>query len=207
MDIFCPYCSQQYTVDDSRAGQVVQCAVCSDEFTIPDIPDAPDINCPYCLQGIQISSISEEIIYCPKCNGQIVNYKKTKISNKNEKKVNIIPIVLAIFYGSIIIGILFGVVSCITSCNEHQREQRRLEAEYGSISGARMFCRQRIENMLKVPSTANIVFSSDYGSKGEYSFSGYVDAENYFGAKIRRNFRAVVVYNKGNYEMKFLIGI
>jgi predicted Zn finger-like uncharacterized protein len=41
MDILCPHCSQEYTVDDSRAGQVVQCAVCSDEFTIPAIEPTP----------------------------------------------------------------------------------------------------------------------------------------------------------------------
>jgi transcription elongation factor Elf1 len=79
MDILCPHCSQKYTVDDSRAGQIVQCAVCGDEFAIPKpelikpepiVKPVIDINNPRRHKSLPQNKI------CPMCGETILYIAK-----------------------------------------------------------------------------------------------------------------------------------
>ncbi len=74
-------------------------------------------------------------------------------------------------------------------------EQKQAQADEALMSDAKWQCKQFVEKTLKAPSTADFQNYNDFsawGSEaggGPFGVTGYVDAQNSFGAKIRTNFR------------------
>lgn len=72
---------------------------------------------------------------------------------------------------------------------------------------ATVMCEQFVEDRLVAPSTAEFPWSlsteGTYLGDGRYRFNSYVDAENQFGANIRRDFTCTVEY-RGNEEWRLI---
>jgi hypothetical protein len=68
-------------------------------------------------------------------------------------------------------------------------------------AAAQVVCQNLVENSLKAPSTASFPwFSTEVRQSGPdtYTVSGYVDAENSFGAKIRSAWTCQIAYKGGD---------
>ena len=91
------------------------------------------------------------------------------------------------------------VLAVLVASNASSCGGGETDSTLGARTAARMFVRDR----LKSPSSAKFgtVSASSLGNS-RYSFSGYVDAQNSFGAQIRTRFSGVVRYNDGTWILE-----
>ena len=197
MKISCPHCRQNYEVDESYAGQNVQCQNCGNEFmvTLPiserESDDYIEAECPICSKKTRVKSkLLGKRIKCQHCMS--INVAKLKYSGVEKFFINTkdlwIPLIVLC---GIIAFVIWGFVSCRSAFKE---VEERVE-KYGSVGTARAFVHDAITKRLKAPSTADIEITEDKQLDNEFTISGYVDAQNSFGAKIRKQFKAKVVYH------------
>lgn len=69
--------------------------------------------------------------------------------------------------------------------------QREAAREQAVINDAKYACREAVERKLKAPTTAKFPYYQQFSAYRDgdgYSVSGYVDAQNSFGAMIRTSF-------------------
>lgn len=98
MKISCPHCRQNYEVDESYAGQNVQCQNCGNEFMVTQSPiltpvAAPSMKkCPMC--GEQILAEARKCKYC----GEYLNPDGT-VAEKSKSFA--VYLILALFFGGI----------------------------------------------------------------------------------------------------------
>lgn len=109
MKISCPHCRQNYEVDESYAGQNVQCQNCGNEFMVTQSPiltpvEAPSMKkCPMC--GEQILAEARKCKYC----GEYLDVSKSCSNSQEDEKI--------IFSGhphwcSDLFGYFIGAVLC-----------------------------------------------------------------------------------------------
>lgn len=94
-------------------------------------------------------------------------------------------------------GLLWGCVGCVAipvaviaiimGIGAANREPYDGNNEYEAIAQ----CEDRIERLLKSPSTAD--FNSNATGSGTWTVTGTVDSENGFGAMIRSDFQCTVI--------------
>nr|DAF36227.1 MAG TPA: zinc-ribbon domain protein [Caudoviricetes sp.] len=212
MKISCPHCRQNYEVDESYIGQNVQCQNCGNEFmvTLPisetekissitgKTEQHTDIECPKCKKvhwGMSIELVGKKMI-CEYCGKSFIAKDRRAILKKKEdnafrNEMLFDCIIGIIVLGGIIAFVIWGFVSCRSAFKE---AEERVE-KYGSVGTARAFVHDAITKRLKAPSTADIEITEDKQLDNEFTISGYVDAQNSFGAKIRNQFKAKVVYH------------
>ena len=74
---------------------------------------------------------------------------------------------------------------------------------------AKVYAEQAVEKMLKAPSTAKFSGWGDTKitkvNENTYNIKGYVDAENSFGAKLRKNYSVDVVFSGKTYRVENLV--
>lgn len=94
MKISCPHCRQNYEVDESYAGQNVQCQNCGNEFSVNASPVVmlPTKTCPMC--GEEILAVAKKCKYC----GEYLNSDGTSAEKPKEF---IIYFLLALFFGGL----------------------------------------------------------------------------------------------------------
>lgn len=153
------------------------------------------IVCPDC--GHEVSPQAKS---CPNCGHRFINYEK----RRKVKKSVLIILAIAAIIGLIVIIVLAA----------EDAEQRRLIDEYENSPEHKEYEKQAkavdavknaVKNRCKSPSTAKVTVSStkevSSGTyKGWYYLTGYVDAQNGFGATVRNSFTA---YSNG-YSVKDL---
>lgn len=104
------------------------------------------------------------------------------------------------WYGIVVIVpilLIFGFFSCVSSCKSSNEAYQKEKETEGSLYQAKILCEQRIKNMLKAPSTAKITFENKNKIGTTYTFSGYVDAQNSFGAMLRKPFYIRLEFEPG----------
>ena len=94
MKISCPHCQQNYEVDESYAGQNVQCQNCGNEFSVNASPVVmlPTKKCPMC--GEEILAVAKKCKHC----GEYLDSNET--SAKKPKDFGIYWR-LALFFGGL----------------------------------------------------------------------------------------------------------
>ena len=91
---------------------------------------------------------------------------------------------------------------------EHSKSSSNTDPEDGfghNKFDAIVIAEKTVKNNLKSPSTANFCSTSDYTiscSENEWTVSGYVDAQNSFGAELRSNFTVTFTFSSSeNYTV------
>jgi len=84
-------------------------------------------------------------------------------------------------------------------------EQNQAKADEAARSDAKWACKQFVEKTLKAPSTADFQnynnFSAWGTGDGPFGITGYVDAQNSFGAKIRTTFTCELRKSGENWQL------
>lgn len=107
-------------------------------------------------------------------------------SEATDKKINRV-----VGYGLVSIFALFIVKACVNDASKTP-EQKRAEACADSVMAYTM-AKHFVERRLKAPSTADFGSYTDShvtGGNCKFTVSGYVDAQNGFGAKLRNYYVA-----------------
>lgn len=102
-------------------------------------------------------------------------------------------LILAIFF-------IFTFLDKQTRRPEYARKQYEKE-ENGTISDASGFVKNEVKKSLVSPSTATIKITNrtqNSAMRNQYTITGYADSQNVYGAMIRKNFVAEVLYQKSN---------
>lgn len=115
MIILCPYCQQEYDIEDSRAGQTIQCAMCSEEFSVPS-ENEPENNDLGFIPQISLDerktihkSTQPTHKHCPMCGEKILyiakkcRYCQTELNGTQvvERINRFAYILLGLFFGNI----------------------------------------------------------------------------------------------------------
>ena len=86
--------------------------------------------------------------------------------------------------------------------------QKQAQLDESVRSDAKWMCKEFVEKTLKAPSTAEFQsynnFSASGTGEGPFQVSGYVDAENSFGAKIRTQFICELRRTGDNWQLENL---
>ncbi len=104
--------------------------------------------------------------------------------------------------GAVIVVICVIIGLNLLSGNKEPSVSRQTTSDtLGARTAARLFVRDR----LKSPGSAKLgTISASSRGNSRYSFSGYVDSQNSFGANIRTRFSGVVRYNNGTWILESL---
>lgn len=141
-----------------------------------------DIKCPHCSK--KYSSILDA---CPHCGKRAMTKAET--------------IVYGSIFIAIVIALIWWFVSCTTSCNRSIEESKESDRLYGNEGFAQGIVIDSLKSRLKAPSTSTIKVQDSSFDKETmtYTIGGYVDAQNSFGAMLRKHFTSIVQYvpNKG----------
>lgn len=210
MKIRCPECGQKYDADDSFVGQWITCQSCGEKFFIEDYKT----RCMSCNQWFNVQDYNGAT-QCPHCGEttgkhtpeEIEGWERTK-RNKAEaeeyaRKAENRKLIWQGGLMLIVLGlIVWGLVACFQSCHETIRENEARALQEGDIRRAKELCNKKINVSLKSPSTAKITYEREEFRRadGFFVFSGYIDAQNSFGAMIRNRFAAVISYNPDKTE-------
>jgi predicted small lipoprotein YifL len=101
-----------------------------------------------------------------------------------------------IFLVLVVVILLINLAGCGVEIPKNFSELDKEEQE----SFAELFAEDIVKDNLKAPSTAKVeVLSINDLGDNKYEISGYVDAENSFGAKLRNNFTVEIKINE-DYE-------
>lgn len=216
MKVKCPNCNQEYEdIPEDLLKQEVQCESCNNKFKIHFLYDDNNFisSCPKC-GDIKKTPLSFLAINC-QCNACQHKYEPNPVKldicaqkaspktkkvlsayEKEQKKAQLKDLLIVIFGLLFFGGILFGFGSCVHSCNKIGAESRQKEAQYGHYTAALAVVQEYIEKQLKAPATAKITTTDKtyYDENPNYKFSGYVDAQNSFGAIVRTYWSAEVKY-------------
>jgi hypothetical protein len=120
--------------------------------------------------------------------------------------------------GTWIIGGFFAIVMFQCTMMGQRREERaateqaamtpaqkQAQLDESTRSDAKWKCKEFVEKTLKAPSTADFQnynnFSASGTGEGPFQVSGYVDAQNSFGAKIRTQFTCELRKPGGNWQL------
>ena len=101
--------------------------------------------------------------------------------------------------------LIWGIVSCVSSCKNAEKERAKEESIYGSQSMACSLVIQSIERRLLNPKRADI--DIDYPNikqdkeKKTFTITGKVEAPNAFGAMLLKPFSATVQYDGYGYKL------
>jgi len=83
--------------------------------------------------------------------------------------------------------------------------QKQAQLDESAQSDAKWKCKEFVEKTLKAPSTADFQnynkFSASGTGEGPFLVTGYVDAQNSFGAKIRTEFTCELRKSQGNWQL------
>lgn len=144
--------------------------------------------CPVCNK-----EISKKAQSCPHCGEPfVINTRPQKIKQESSPVVKYGGGCLLVFIGLFIIG---GLLDSRNPAVQERRaaEERRQLAHIG--------CEGVIEKSLKSPSTAKFSSYAESSVTEEdnvYTVHAYVDAQNSFGATIRKSFTCRSTYNPAN---------
>lgn len=133
--------------------------------------------CPHCKKEIDLMATR-----CSFCQGKMYVWTKGK---------KITAIILAVF----IFSAFSGIFSDKNTSTKNESAQIN-EKETQSI----VFAENKIENILKSPSTAKFVEVKAYelsNMKDVWAVNGYVDSQNSFGATIRNQWEVQLDYRDG----------
>ena len=206
MTCSCPHCNQKYTIDNSFIGKTIECQTCQNEFVIvPEI--VGQAKCTKCKGYFDVAEFNNSTIKCPLCNKRtiIMSPQQQAEFDKKQKVENAKAWTGCSFMVLILIAIVWGISSCVSSCNENSKQQRIEQAKNGDISIARIFCEDKITERLRAPSTAKFSFTTQDKQDNEYNFSGFVDSQNGFGAMVRTAFKVRIRYvSYGTYVIESL---
>jgi len=177
----CPYCSEDVSED------AVQCGSCK-AILKPDKFQQTK-KCPSCAEEIQ-----EDAVKCRYC-GEFLDGSKSAMLEKQGKGVQI-----STKHGAIIIILcaVFIIVSQFLSSNSYNKKAkspRNTTPHYVTIcSMAHVYVKEN----LKSPSTAEFPSCNEKAiqrlGNNKFRYSGYVDAQNGFGAMIRNKFMVEMQY-------------
>ena len=106
-----------------------------------------------------------------------------------------------------IVGAVIVVICVIIALNllSGNREPSGSRQTANDTLGARTAARLFVRDRLKSHSSAKFgSISASSLDNSRYSFSGYVDAQNSFGAQIRTHFSGVVRYKTGTWVLESL---
>lgn len=132
--------------------------------------------------------------HCPKPTVPEVKVKMTF-----SEKQKIAQAAVGCFF---VLLILVFVVFLFRSCNQSVAESQARVKAYGSVDDARWIAEQQIMARLKAPSTAKITITQKVDLGKKYRITGYVDAQNSFGAMIRTAFEVEMEYiGDGKYDI------
>ena len=101
-----------------------------------------------------------------------------------------------------ILGLIIGIVQCV---NPNKSKQEDMDS-YGHIKkDAQFIAKYEISNRLKAPSTAEFEWNPTTNRIGDsWTVSGYVDAQNSFGAMIRSNYSIKITFSsKDDYKVDY----
>src|SRR5579863_6173791 len=125
--------------------------------------------------------ISDQAQRCPSCGAPTT-----------PKKIKAGPALTALFIGG-------AAVLMVRDCSSHNNPQERLATGCSQSNASMAFIMATnhfVRDELAAPSTAEFTQSDvKYLGNCSFSVSGYVDAQNAFGAKLRHSFSANVRYN------------
>ena len=205
MKIVCAHCGQKYDADESFIGQSIQCQSCGNSF-VADEYKVMQTRCWYCKEWFEVDSYNKEVT-CPKCGKKMhpMTPKQIREDDEKQKKQKRSNIRFSIGCLVVVGLITWGLVSCISSCNESSRERNKEEAVYGSKSQACVLVEQAIEKRLLNPKRSNIDFDFqnirfDKETK-TYTIPGTCEAQNAFGAMLMKRFVAKVQYDSFEYRL------
>lgn len=204
MKTICPKCGMEYDLDDSMAGIKVECE-CGEKWVVgfdrtPTAVPRPKKQ-KYDPTAINALNQKEREKYTHSTAPQEVSQPgffgtlKQGFSGPANKDTR---------HGCVIAIIVLALIGWgLYSCNSLMNETRERDLKFGNMGAARYVAEETIKSRLKAPSTAEITFEKkDSNDNGKYSFSGYVDAENSFGAKLRNRFRVELEYaGDGKYKI------
>lgn len=160
--------------------------------------------CVYCNREFDVDTYKPSHVKCPLCGkNTVVRTPRELMEADKEAKKQRNSSIFGCLGIIVVMGlIVWGLASCVSGCNENTRKRNIESMKNGDLIEAKMLCEDRINSILKAPSTAKIVFETKDKSDSSYRFSGYVDAQNSFGAMIRNRFSAKMLY-VGNGTYKF----
>ncbi len=101
-----------------------------------------------------------------------------------------------------ILGLIIGIVQCVSPSKSKQEDTD----SYGHTkSDVQLIAKSEIRDRLKAPSTAEFEWSPTTKRLGNsWTVSGYVDAQNSFGAMIRSNYSIKITFSgKDDYKVDF----
>lgn len=136
------------------------------------------------------------LIKCEECGGVIAKTAKVcpHCGAKNKRPPGLIGALLVILVATLV----YQCASQDTGPGFAEKlaamtpEQREAEFEAVRRSEAKWDCRAAVEKSLKAPTTATFQhykqFSAAKTEEGNYTVTGYVDAQNSFGAMVRTTF-------------------
>ncbi len=148
--------------------------------------------CIKCNREFEVDTYESSSVKCPLCGkNTVVRTPQQLIAADKAAKFGCLGIIVVIGF------VVWGLISCVSSCNAERLAN-------GDLIGAKILCENRINAILKAPSTAKITFKSqDKVGDKSYRFSGYVDAQNSFGVTIRNRFSVEMLYvGNGNYKFE-----
>lgn len=164
--IECPWCNQEYSVDESLNGQKVECSVCEKEFIV---------------KSDTLITQKEE---SPGSNTEPTSKKDEREATKE---------LIIFFIAFAVFALCVWGISSYNESQEHKKQKQELKQEIarknGSIEKAKDMCNKAILMRLKSPSTATITYEKENKRDNNmFVFSGYVDAHNSFGGMMRNRF-------------------
>ena len=153
------------------------------------------INCPECKNKISNTALS-----CPKC-GAPVDLKKIQKTQQNSQ---LTPGCAWVLFGSITLVIIYFISTFSNMKNDPESLEGNIKLNCAVLA------ENAIKNELKSPSTAEFSYNGSYKDyvqltsliDSTYEVSGFCDAENSFGAKLREEF--VVKIKKENGQLTII---
>lgn len=162
--------------------------------------------CSFCNQWFEVDSYAH-LVQCPFCGKETGAMTPKQIRELDEsiakqKRSTTITLIVVLIITALLI---WGFVSCVSSCKSAEKERAKEESIYGSQSMACSLVIQSIERRLLNPKRADI--DIDYPNikqdkeKKTFTITGMVEAPNAFGAMLLKPFSATVQYDGYGYKL------
>lgn len=159
-----------------------------------ELPDDAKF-CQYCGKEVIINTTREEIVeklnkirYCPNCKKQTP--KSSSICEHCGYDINK-P--LPDFKASdalgclfLIVVVLFFIIGGCTKKNDNVATQQKAITEEEKVTVGQMYCEKAVRNNAIYPPSVKFPTIPNHSNTGNlYTFQGYVDMQNAYGAKVR----------------------